>query len=284
MERFETALYGSGFMNPTNGYRAYLDVDSFIDQHWLIEMSKNVDGFRYSTFLHKDRGGKLKLEPVWDWNLSFGNADYYGGWNTSQWYNPHLRPNEISWFRRLRQDPDFSQRCVDRWGQLRTNEFSPAKLLKSVDQMAAQLDEAQARNFNRWGIMGQHVHPNWYVGRTYKDEINWMKRWIKDRIAWIDSQLLAAPRGSIREAAADPVHPANGQRSLVLEAGKGTVYYTLDGTDPREPGGTVSSKALTYSKPVPINPNARIFARTFQSDAWSCPTILPHFVADVSRL
>ena len=114
MDRFETALYGPDFMDRERGYRAFLDVDSFIDQHWLIEMSKNVDGFRYSVFLHKDRGGKLKLEPVWDWNLSFGNADYYGGASTYQWYNTHLRSTEISWYRRLRQDPDFMQRCVDR--------------------------------------------------------------------------------------------------------------------------------------------------------------------------
>jgi hypothetical protein len=132
--------------------------------------------------------------------------------------------------------------------------------------MAAQLEEAQGRNFNRWGIMGQHVHPNWYVGRTYKDEVNWMKRWIKDRVAWIDSQLLAPPKGSIREAAAE--------RSLILEAGKGTVYYTLDGSDPRDPGGTVSAKALTYSKPVPVDSNSQIVARAFHSEAWSCPTVV----------
>ena len=59
--------------------------------------------------------------------------------------------------------------------------------------MAAQLNEAQARNFVRWKIMGRHVNPNYYVGNSYADEINWMKSWTKQRIAWIDSQFPAAP-------------------------------------------------------------------------------------------
>lgn len=62
---FESALYGPDFADPQAGYAAFLDVDSFIDAHWLIEMSKNVDGFRYSAFITKDRGGKLKTEPPW---------------------------------------------------------------------------------------------------------------------------------------------------------------------------------------------------------------------------
>src|SRR6266850_1240636 len=275
MNRFESALYGPDFMDPSTGYRAYLDVDSFIDQHWLIELSKNVDGFRYSCFLHKDRGGKLKLEPPWDWNLSFGNADYYGGAYTYSWYHTHLRPNEISWYRRLKQDPDFAQRCADRWAQLRKKEFSPDRILKRVDQMAEELQEAQARNFSRWGIMGQRVHANSYVGRTYRDEVNWMKRWIKDRIAWIDSQLLPAPKISVKQS------PDTARTLILEESAKGTVYYTIDGSDPRSPGGSVSPQATAYSGPVSINATAQICARAFQSQTWSSPTTIPGATASV---
>ena len=267
MDRFEAALYGSDFMDPTNGYRAYLDVDSFIDQHWLIEMSKNVDGFRYSVYFHKDRDGKLKLEPVWDWNLSFGNADFYGGWSTFQWYHMHLRPSEISWYRRLRQDPDFNQRCNDRWAQLRRNEFDTERIFKRIEEMATELRDAQARNFNRWGIMGQRVHANWFVGRTYRDEVDWMKRWIKDRMAWIDSQMVSGPRVSIKQANAD-----GAARTLNIESARGVTYYTLDGSDPREPGGRVSPKAVLYNSPVAVQDGAQVFARVFLENTWSAPS------------
>ena len=162
------------------------------------------------------------------------------------------------------------QRCVDRWGQLRTNEFSTARIHKRIDQLAAELQEAQARNFDRWGIMGQRVHANSYVGRTYRDEVNWMKRWIKERLTWIDSQLLPAPRPSIQQADGGH-HP-----TVVLEGSSGTIYYTLDGTDPREPGGGVSSKAKSYSGPISVRSDTQIFARSFQSQAWSSPvTVQP---------
>lgn len=267
MDRFENALYGSDFADPEKGYRAFLDVDSFIDQHWLIEMSKNVDGFRYSVYLHKDRDGKLKLEPVWDWNLSFGNADFYQGWSTYQWYNLHLRPSEISWYRRLRQDPEFMQRCVDRWAQLRTNLFNPDRISKRIDEMASELQESQARNFNRWGIMGSRVHANWYVGRNYRDEVNWMKRWIRDRIAWIDGQLMSAPKVKVQEAAV-------GERALQIESSGGMAYYTLDGSDPREPGGAISAKAVAYTGLIPVANGASIFVRTLNGTNWSPPTAI----------
>src|SRR6185436_11413082 len=115
INRFEDALYSDNFTDPKRGYAAYLDTDAFIDLHWLIEMSKNVDGFRYSAFLTKDRNGKLKPGPAWDWNRSFGNANYHGGASTQGWYWRILRPNEISWYQRLREDPAFDAKAKARW-------------------------------------------------------------------------------------------------------------------------------------------------------------------------
>ncbi|HYV27743.1 MAG TPA: CotH kinase family protein, partial [Candidatus Eisenbacteria bacterium] len=265
VSQFERALYGSNFANPETGYARYLDVDSFIDQHWLIELSKNIDGYRYSAFIQKDRGGKLKMEPVWDWNLSFGNADYHGGWQTDSWYWPLIRNNEICWYRRLSQDPEFMQRVIDRWGELRKNQFAPATILGRIDEMAAQLNEAQVRNFQRWPILGQHVHPNSYVGETFADEVNWMKQWIQKRIAWIDSQMLRPPALSLKEG-----QIASGT-SLAIRAPAGKIYYTLDGTDPRLPGGEVSAKAQPYDAAIALKGSVKIFARVNQNNSWSSP-------------
>lgn len=186
---FESALYGNDFADPKTGYAAYLDVNSFIDAHWLIEMSKNVDGFRYSAFLTKDRGGKLKPEPPWDWNRAFGNANYYGGGQPRGWYWGNLRQNEISWYTRLREDPVFNRRCSARWHELRKDVFDPKKINQRVDELAAQLAEAQQRNFKRWPVLGEQVTCNAYVGDSFQDEVRWLKKWIERRVAWIDSQV-----------------------------------------------------------------------------------------------
>lgn len=186
---FESALNGANFRDPRRGYAAYLDVDSFIDAHWLVEVSKNVDGFRYSAFLTKDRGGKLRVGPPWDWNRSFGNANYYGGWQIDGWYWNNLRSEEISWYQRLREDPGFVERCTRRWLELRKSIFDPKRICARIDELATQLDAAQRRNFQRWPILGEQITCNYYVGDSFQDEVRWLKDWIVHRVRWIDSQL-----------------------------------------------------------------------------------------------
>ncbi|MBM3845884.1 MAG: hypothetical protein FJ405_06320, partial [Verrucomicrobia bacterium] len=188
----ERAVFGKSWLDTKRGYRSYIDMKSFIDQHWLIEMSKNIDGFRYSVVFSKDRGGKVKLEPPWDWNLSFGNANYLDGDSPRGWYTEQLRDTEISWHRQFSEDPEYMKELTERWWQLRKGPFATDTLMKRIDEMAALLNEAQARNFKRWRIMGDHVHPNAFVGDTYAEEINYMKRWTRERLKWIDSQMPAA--------------------------------------------------------------------------------------------
>ena len=225
----------------------------------FFDISMSIDGFRYSAFMHIDRGGKLQTGPAWDWNLSFGNADYYDGSDPNGWYTPLLRESEICWFRRLVEDPEFGQRHIDRWAELRRDVFSTRKILARVDELAALLGEAQARNFRRWPIMGRRVNPNDYVGNTYEDEVKWMKQWIQKRLAWIDGQFIPPP--SLTEA--------NG--SVALSASSGKIYYTLDGSDPRLPGGGVAPQARLYSAPITLHADARVVARVAQDGLWSWP-------------
>jgi len=269
LNQFESALYGSSFRDPQQGYAHYIDVDSFIDHHWIVEMSKNVDGIRFSNFLHKDRGGKIHMDPIWDWNLSFGNASGRQGWTPEGWYWSQLDDSEYFWFGRLFEDPDFAQKSIDRWAALRTNVFSTTRILTRVDEMASQLREAQARNFRRWPILGRYVHPNWYVGRTYDEEVRWMKQWIQNRLQWIDGQYLSAPNLSLKDSSL-----ASGA-SLTLDAKAGKIFYTLDKTDPRLPGGAVSPSARLYTSPITLKESTQIFARARSGNTWSSPTVSP---------
>jgi hypothetical protein len=262
---FERSLYGGNFTSPTEGYAKYLDVDSFIDYFWLVELTKNVDGFRYSAFLHKPRGGKITMGPAWDWNLSFGNADYYDGNETSGWYYENLRDNEISWIYRLRQDPDYMQRSIDRWAELRRDVLSTEKILARVDALRAQLQESQERNFRRWPVLGRPIHPNYYVGPTFDAEINWMKLWIKDRLAWIDRQYPATPKISHKPGAV-----VSGTKISLAGSG-GEILYTLDGSDPRAAGGSQAKSAKKYDGPVSIHRETKITARVRRGSTWSGP-------------
>jgi hypothetical protein len=262
LNEFERALHGPDFKDPVKGYAAYIDVDSFIDHHLLVELTKNIDGFRFSTFFQKDRGGKIKMEPIWDWNLSFGNANGKQGQMAEYWYWPQLDDNQYSYYRRLFEDPDFGQRYVDRWANVRATVFSDSNLMAKIDALVAELGDARVRNFERWPILSRRIWPNTFLGQTYEDEINYLKEFTRRRLAWVDKQFVAAPA----------VSPGKG--SISFTASAGAIYYTLDGSDPRAPGGKPSAKAQLYSGPVKTPEKGKLFARALHDDRWSPPSKL----------
>ena len=265
LNQAEAALHGPDFRDPAKGYRAYLDIDSFIDYHLITEMTKNVDGYRFSVFYHKDRGGKIKADPVWDWNLSFGNANGKQGWMPEHWLWPQLDDRECTWYRRLFDDPDFGQRYVDRWSQFRTNIFATKKILRRIDEMAALLQEAQKRNYERWPMLNHPINPNYYVNSTYKQEVDWVKNFAAARLKWMEMQFPPVPAISITADARG--------RSATLSVTGSEIYFTLDGTDPRAGGGEISKAAQTYQAPLVLNSGAKIFARVLQEGRWSGPAV-----------
>ena len=232
LNEFEAVLYGPNFTDPNDGYAKYIDVDSFIDHHIIVELTKNIDGFRLSTYMFKDRNSKLNMGPVWDYNLSLGNANYLDGWLPEGWYFNLLSGADYPWWRRLFEDLNFQLRYADRWFILRQNLFDTTLLLQGIDSIVNQLSEAHVRNFDRWSILGTYVWPNWFIAQTYQEEIDWMKRWLIDRLNWMDNQI------GMEFAAAPPTFSMQGGQvqqgfNLQMDASFGTIYYTLDGTDPR---------------------------------------------------
>jgi len=265
---FEQALFSEDFCNPDTGYAQYLDVDSFIDYHWIVEATKNIDGYWFSQFYYKDRGGKLHAGPIWDWDLSFGNAYYLEGHRTNGWRWTTMHEPHYQWYRRLFEDPDFLQRYIDRWHELRQDVLATAHVLARVDAMAMQLQEAQARNYSRWATLGTPVHPKAYAGKTYQAEVGHLKKWIEDRLAWIDSQDFPPPMAKVLSIA----QGKDGGLKAALSCEAGRIFYTIDGTDPRARGGGVSSQAREYRAPVPIGTTMPVIARTrSEYDLWSAP-------------
>jgi hypothetical protein len=186
MNAFEAALQAANYADPTNGYAKYIDVPSFVDHYILIQATRNIDGFRYSSYLHKDREGKLVAGPPWDFDLSCGNANYADGWLTNGWYTGY---NERPfWWGRLLQDANFTKACRARWNELRKGIFMVQNATGFLARTAGSLNGAQQRNFARWPILGQYVWPNWYIGQTYAQEVAWMQQWVRGRIGWLDSQ------------------------------------------------------------------------------------------------
>lgn len=202
MNKFESVMFNPEYNDPATGYRNYIDVESFIDFFILNEVSKNVDGYRLSTYFYKDRDStdsRIHLGPIWDFNLAFGNADYYEGGSTYGWQvELNTQPQFVQtndsfkipfWWQKLMDDPWFVSRLKCRWQQLRENLLATDRLQAFVDSIAAVLDESQERNFTRWPILDEYVWPNRVWLGNYPDEVGYLKTWLKTRLSWIDTYI-----------------------------------------------------------------------------------------------
>ena len=194
---FENALASENFSSEQSGYQNYIDLDSFIDFFILNEVSKNPDGFRLSTFMHKDKGEKLKMGPIWDFNLAFGNVNYCNGASTEGWTHRfnEVCPNDTwlvpFWWNRFMEDPVFVSTLKERWNNLRTNLFSTSEVLQRITLIEEELKSSNAikNNFSKWSILGEYVWPNDYIGNSYDDEINYLKDWTVKRLEWMDIEI-----------------------------------------------------------------------------------------------
>jgi hypothetical protein len=124
INEFESVLFSDQFGGSDRGYRRFIDVDSFVDYHWMQELGKNPDGYWFSEFYHKERGGRLKIGPIWDFDMCFGNTWYNDGHLPQDWRWRRATIEHYLWYKRLFKAPDFLQRYIDRWSELRTNVLS----------------------------------------------------------------------------------------------------------------------------------------------------------------
>lgn len=199
----ENAINSSNFTSAYSGYPKYLDVPSFIDFQIVNELANNVDGYRYSTFFHKDKdsnGGKLVAGPLWDFDLCYGNVDYAPDrLATNYWlYNNYGTREDhcMHWWYRLMQDPAYRDAVKLRYSILRRGILHSDSIMAFIDTQTSYLGNAIDRNFQKWPILNQYVWPNSDVRNTYSAEVFFLKEWISRRLAWMDLQWLvpvAAP-------------------------------------------------------------------------------------------
>lgn len=194
---FETALKSATFADTLNGFRKYAVENTFIDYFLVNELSKNVDGYRLSTFLNKERdskGGKIRMGPVWDYDIAWHNANYCEGDVTSGWayqfpcYDDYWQVP--FWWSRLLEDPRYVNNLACRWQNLRQNKLSDAWFDTYIDSISGQLMEAQVRNFTQWPILGNYVWPNpWPYASSYAGEVSSLKTWMHNRLSWLDANM-----------------------------------------------------------------------------------------------
>jgi hypothetical protein len=198
----ETVLYGSSFKS-TLGYKSYINTKSFVDYMILEEVARNVDAYKKSRYYYKNKdsqGGLLQSGPAWDFDWAWRDLNedciHFDATDGSGWAYKvnecNISPVPPSWEIRLIQDGVFTNLVHNRYFELRKNLLSQTSIDKTIDSVATLINEAQARHYEKWKILGVNTGApeNGYQPPTYSGEIQKFKDWIKRRLTWLDANMI----------------------------------------------------------------------------------------------
>ncbi len=175
------------------GYEEYLDLQTLVDWFLMIELSNNTDcAWRRSTYFTKNPGEKVKMGPVWDFDLAFGNfSKDVEGFNTWVSTSEDDYVGE-TWSTHLLQDPEFQALVKKRWLEVRDILLEAA--MEEIDASYELLSPSAKYNFRRWDILGKKVAFERHDTKnypTFRSQMTYLKDFLENRFAWLDSQILA---------------------------------------------------------------------------------------------
>lgn len=189
----ESALFSSNFTDASNGYRKYLDLDSFLRYFIVGELAGNTDTY-WSVYMYKKpNDGKLYTGPIWDYDLAFDNDYRTYPINNLSGYIYNTNGSVASGSVRdmvtriVTEDKSAHQRLITIWDDACAKHgIDEVSLLKYVAKTKDLLYESQQLNFKRWKILDQYVHQNPQALGSYDAEVKTVENYIKGRITKLD--------------------------------------------------------------------------------------------------
>ena len=187
--------YIRNYFNTTESqWETYLDKNTFL-RHFLVgELSGNTDTY-WSVFMYKERDDDLMYTgPVWDFDLAFDNDQRTYPVCSK---NDYIYRSGGSCAGNMRSFVDkivilnaaAKAQMLDIWDEARQSGLTEENLVAWIDEMEAELQQSQRLNFMRWDVMNRLVHQNVKLWGSYTAEVQNVRRFMKERLAWMDKKL-----------------------------------------------------------------------------------------------
>lgn len=164
-QEYEDAVYNGG-VNPETGkaYTDYVDGESVACYYIMNEFTKARDFFSSSAYLYKNSGdGKMKMGPLWDYDLSFGKSRYEE--NTEE-PSYGLSVYNTSFGEKLLQIPSF---------RVLLSSIYTEKLYPIVKELDLGEDRLRAS-----ALCNAHM---WHSGQSWEEDVKNLRTFINER-AW----------------------------------------------------------------------------------------------------
>lgn len=179
----DNVLFSNNYTDPTTGWQAYMDMDSFVDWYLIHEIGKNLDSnFDTSCYMHLARGGKLMMGPVWDMDVAYGNMDQA---NQSCYKPTGFHIKYTQWYSRLFRDPAFVKRVKERFNYFYRHQND---ILANVNADAQYLKLSAQENENVWHLFNVKTWPNYNIWGSYQNEVQELKTWFTTRMEWLKTE------------------------------------------------------------------------------------------------
>jgi hypothetical protein len=256
------AIVNAGLATPEQYalVQQHLDVDDFIDYMMLHQYASNHDG-PLSTIANNMRAIRRRVPAgpfrfhVWDMEYTFWYPQEY---NLA--FDLDQCPARI--FQRLRANPEFRLRFADHAHRHLANggALTPGPAADRWRARAEEIVGAVIGESARWGDV-RRATPPYTRNVEWTNELNrLLNEYFPVRTEILLGQYKAA--GLYPAVAAPAFNLPGGDvapgSTLSIAAPAGTVYYTLDGSDPRLFGGGISSNALGYTPTTPLVTTATV--------------------------
>ena len=163
-----------------NGIPSVIDISTFVDFMMMGEFSSNVDVYELSTFFHKDRKGKLRAGPLWDYNLAYGHDEFGNRSRYDVWQFDNDDNTGPKFWKDLFDTDEFRCYFAKRWFEITSegNVLDYNLLFDRMDEIDEWITEGIGRDNQRWHKMQQH-----------NSEVQAMKTWIQQRINWLNNHI-----------------------------------------------------------------------------------------------
>ena len=172
------------FESVRNGsYKEYIDVESFINYFLIQELFMNPDLDYSSVYMYKPVGEKLKFGPLWDFDLSSGNAGYVEGYS----YDKSMK--EINggsyFFNELYKYDGFKDDFMNRLIEVNID-ILPA-LFDSFDANYKFLSSYAKDDDKKWNILDDNnwARPSNLVGISYKKQVKYFEEYLIEHNKWM---------------------------------------------------------------------------------------------------
>lgn len=178
--------------------RELLDVQSFIDYLIIQELTYNVElAAPRSMYMHKDKGGKWVMGPLWDfdagfdfdWGTMYDGHHYFDSYRklmlgTDPIHHGGGNSGVPNFFTDIFRSDEFCEEFIARW-----EEISPLIMTEVWENTMKYYEAGEAamtRNSQRWPIyFPSDGHPMEEI--DYHAEIAKMYSWLSSRIDYLSS-------------------------------------------------------------------------------------------------